>query len=92
VQVYLYYISFPNDPAARKWFVHGLFTLEWVHTVFQTVGTFVNFTSSSSDVVVIDFLCSANPDYIREKAPNRRWYHHNACLGAAVCIRSYQRL
>jgi len=46
VQVYLYYTSFPNDPALRKWFVYGLFALEWVHTGCQTVGTFVTFTSS----------------------------------------------
>ncbi|KAH9837894.1 uncharacterized protein C8Q71DRAFT_567574 [Rhodofomes roseus] len=52
VQVYFYYLQFPQDPLRLKVLVYGLFISEWVQWGLVTEDAFITFVSNASSGIV----------------------------------------
>ncbi|KAK0223769.1 hypothetical protein IW262DRAFT_1458813 [Armillaria fumosa] len=50
VQLYLYYLAFPNDRRFIKYLVYGIYVIEFVQTMLVTRDTFVNFGYGFGDM------------------------------------------
>ncbi|PPQ93765.1 hypothetical protein CVT25_008145 [Psilocybe cyanescens] len=56
VQVYNYYLSFPNDPRYMKGLVYGTLALELAQTLMVTRDTYLVFADGYGDLLVLDHL------------------------------------
>ncbi|KAK0241073.1 hypothetical protein EDD85DRAFT_388297 [Armillaria nabsnona] len=50
VQLYLYYLAFPNDRNFIKWLVYGIYIVEFVQTMFVTHDAFAMFGYGFGDI------------------------------------------
>ncbi|KIM49806.1 hypothetical protein M413DRAFT_21944 [Hebeloma cylindrosporum] len=54
VQVYLYYLAFPNDRSYMKCLVYGIYFLEFVQSVFIVEAGFQTFVNGFGDFEVLN--------------------------------------
>ncbi|KAK0459340.1 uncharacterized protein EV420DRAFT_316303 [Desarmillaria tabescens] len=53
VQLYLYYLAFPNDRNFTKYLVYGIYIVEFVQTMFVTHDAFAEFGYGFGDIVAL---------------------------------------
>ncbi|KAK0498681.1 hypothetical protein EDD18DRAFT_1375594 [Armillaria luteobubalina] len=56
VQLYLYYLAFPNDRRFIKYLVYGIYVIEFAQTMFATHDAFATFGYGFGDMDVLDRL------------------------------------
>ncbi|KAI1783603.1 hypothetical protein LXA43DRAFT_977057 [Ganoderma leucocontextum] len=96
IQVYVYYLLFPKDPASLRYLVYGMLVYEWIQTGLITQVAFDNFVYGYGDVATltafhntwfsVTIMCSLTSGVVQCYFAYRTWILAHSVVITSVIV------